>query len=109
MVAVTAPFKVQPKAKAKLKLAVQSVLEEASRPAEELLDYIKELTPSAGTPGGAIRGYLTARAWSQKKLSEKTQIPPGHLSEMISGKRPIGVKIAKKLGEAFQVNYRRFL
>ncbi|MCB1214790.1 MAG: helix-turn-helix transcriptional regulator [Deltaproteobacteria bacterium] len=109
VVALRAPFKVQPKAKTRLRFAVQNVLEENTRPAEELLDYIKRLTPSAGSTGGIIRGYLTANGWSQKNLSEKTEIAPSHLSEMIAGKRPIGVKIAKKLGKAFKVDYRRFL
>lgn len=109
IIALRAPFKVQPKAKTRLRLAVQNVLQENSRPAKELLDYIKKLSPSAGTTGGVIRGYLRANSWSQKRLSEMTEISQSHLSEMIAGKRSVGVKIAKKLGRAFKVDYRRFL
>src|SRR5262245_38566562 len=88
-VAINIPFDVPKEVERRLKLAVRNVLSH-SHPVDDLVDYIKELTPTAGTPRGALRGYLTARGWSQRALSRKTSISPAHLSEMIAGKRPIG-------------------
>lgn len=78
-------------------------------PIEQLQKQIKRQYPAAGTPQGAIVAYLTAKDWSQKELSRRTGVSQAHISEMIHGKRPIGVTIAKKLGKAFRVDYRRFL
>lgn len=102
------PFSISSKIASQLESAIRTVLDE-SRPAQELVEYIQTLTPTAGTPQGALRGYLTSKGWSQKTLSLKTGISPAHISEMLSGKRPIGPLIAKKLGKALSVDYRRFL
>lgn len=107
-VVIGIPFAVPKNVESRLKIVVRHMLDE-SQPVEDLVDYIKELTPTAGTPRGALRGYLTAKEWSQNTLSTKTGISPAHISEMITGKRPIGPKIAKKFGKAFEVNYKRFL
>lgn len=46
---------------------------------------------------------------TQETLSELTEIPHRHISEMENGKQPIGKKIAKKMPKIFDVDYRVFL
>jgi len=60
-------------------------------------------------PGITLRGARVKEGFTQKKLSELAAIPQGHISEIENGKRPIGVKIAKKLGETLNVSYKVFL
>jgi transcriptional regulator with XRE-family HTH domain len=46
---------------------------------------------------------------TQKVLSQKADIPQGHISEMERGKMKIGVARGKKLGKALNSGYRIFL
>ncbi len=59
--------------------------------------------------GITLTGARDKESLTQKELARLTNIPQGHTSEMENGKRPIGVKTAKKLGEALNINYRVFL
>lgn len=80
-----------------------------TKPVEGLLAKIKKRIPWADTPRGAMIAYMTGQSWTQKSLSKATEIPQGNISQMVSGKRPIGPATAKKLGQAFGVDYRKFL
>lgn len=60
-------------------------------------------------PGIILSGARGKEGLTQKQLSEATGIPQGHISAMENGKRQIGVKVAKKFGEALNINYRVFL
>lgn len=71
---------------------------------DEIFSYTAEDKPCVFLRGARYRENLT-----QVQLAEKTGIPARHLSEMENGKRPIGKKIAKILGEALNVDPRRFL
>jgi len=59
--------------------------------------------------GLALRGARYKAGLTQAKLAEKLEILPHHISEMEYGKRPIGKKMAHKLAEVLDVNYKVFL
>ena len=59
--------------------------------------------------GLAVRGARFKAELTQKKLAEKIGVLPHHISEMEYGKRPISKKMAHKLAEALDVNYKVFL
>ena len=60
-------------------------------------------------PGIVLSGIRMREELTQAELAEKTGLPQSHISEMESGKRPIGVKTAKILGKALNVGYKVFL
>ena len=59
--------------------------------------------------GAFIKGARYRESLTQKQLSDKTGIPTRHISEMENGKRTIGKLNAKKLADALNCDYRRFL
>ncbi len=71
---------------------------------EMFKEYSDEELPSVVLRGARFREGVT-----QAVLSETSGIPQGHISEMESGKRGIGVKTAKKLGQALKIGYKVFL
>ena len=60
-------------------------------------------------PGTCLRGVRYREGLTQVKLAELTGIPQRHISEMESGKRPIGKETAKRLGKALNISYKVFL
>jgi DNA-binding XRE family transcriptional regulator len=56
-----------------------------------------------------LKGLRYREALTQVQLAEKTAIPQRHISEMETGKRPIGKAAAQKLATALGVDYRLFL
>jgi DNA-binding XRE family transcriptional regulator len=73
---------------------------------------IEEAFPGyGGNPlGMALRGARSREGLTQRQLAEMTGMPQRHISEMESGKRPIGKERARKLAEALHVSdYRIFL
>ncbi len=60
-------------------------------------------------PAIRLRGARLKEDITQKELSERTGIPQGHISDMESGKRVIGLEVAKKLGDALNIDYRVFV
>lgn len=60
-------------------------------------------------PGACLKGFRYREGITQKELAKLTGIPQNHISLMENGKRPIGVKIAKRLGKALNVGYKVFL
>jgi DNA-binding XRE family transcriptional regulator len=61
------------------------------------------------TPGDRLDAERFKCSMTQNQLSELTGIPQHHISEMESGKRPIGKATAKKLAKVFKKDYRIFL
>jgi len=59
--------------------------------------------------GLMLRSCRITEELTQKDLAEIIGVSQHHISEMEHGKRPIGKTMAKKLGEFFKVDYRRFL
>ena len=71
---------------------------------EAFPEYTEETAPRI-----ALLGARTKEDLTQQELATLTGIPQSHLSEMETGKRPIGKKNAKRLAEALNINYRLFL
>jgi len=80
--------------------------EESSIPAEVLFP---ELNDSSKTPGIALRGVRLRLGLNQKTMAEKIGVTQGDLSKMERGERPIGKKLAMRIGKALKQDYRRFL
>jgi hypothetical protein len=64
---------------------------------------------SGNVPGACLRSAREKQGITQKQLSELTEIPQRHISEMENNKRPIGKKNAKILAQALNVGYKIFL
>jgi transcriptional regulator with XRE-family HTH domain len=67
-----------------------------------------EITDEEG-PGVVLRAMRRREGLTQKALSQKADIPQGHISAMERGNMQIGVARAKKLGKALNAGYRVFL
>lgn len=59
--------------------------------------------------GLMLRGARYKASLTQKELAKQIGVKPHHISEMEHGKRPIGKKMAYRLGKIFDVDYRVFL
>lgn len=59
--------------------------------------------------GTLISGYRHREGLTQIQLAESTGIPQRHISEIERGKRIIGKDRAKKLADALNTDYRKFL
>ena len=68
----------------------------------------EEVFPHA-SPAMALRGLRTKEGITQQQLAEALGISQGRLSELESGVRPISVAMAKRIGKAYDCNYRSFL
>ncbi len=75
--------------------------EEDSIPWREALQVKDDELPAKYLRGARYREDMT-----QAQLSEKTGIPIRHISEMENGKRPIGQKNARLLGDALSIDPR---
>lgn len=105
---VTPRFKVSPRIRKKIEESLKLAIDEA-KPVDDLLAKIKRKIPWTDSPRGSLVAYMTGQSWTQKKLAKATGIPQGNISQMVSGKRPIGPTTAKKLAKAFRVDYRKLL
>jgi len=86
--------------------------EEKNRPGDEEKNWtLEEAFPEMAWNAGGIslRGGRAKEGLTQRQLAELTGIPQRHISEMESGKRPIGKETARKLAKALNVDYRVFL
>jgi DNA-binding XRE family transcriptional regulator len=62
-----------------------------------------------GNPAMALRGLRGKEDITQAELAARLGISQNMISDMESGKRPISVKMAKRIGEEFKVAYKVFL
>jgi len=58
--------------------------------------------------GSFIRIDLYNAGMTQSALAEKTGIPQPHISQMISGKRPVNLENAKKLAKILHRDIKRY-
>jgi len=79
---------------------------EDSIPAEKVLP---ELADDVQRPATMLRGSRYRAEMTQKELAKALGIQQHHLSEMEHGKRPVSIKMAKKLAGALDCDYRVFL
>jgi DNA-binding XRE family transcriptional regulator len=68
-----------------------------------------DLGDPAKTPGIALRGVRLRNELTQKEMAQKIGVSQGDLSKMEKGERPIGKKLAMRIGKALGIDYRRFL
>ena len=62
-----------------------------------------------GSPAMALRGLRGREEITQAGLAARLGVSQNVVSEMESGKRPISPKMAKRLGEEFDLPYKVFL
>ena len=62
-----------------------------------------------GSPAMALRGLRGREEITQAELAVRLGVSQNVISEMESGKRPISPKMAKRLGEEFDLPYKVFL
>jgi len=60
-------------------------------------------------PGVVLAGARGKEGITQRELAGRVGLPQRHISEMERSKRPIGKEMAKKLGEALNLDYRALL
>lgn len=72
-------------------------------------DFFKEVFGDRPEWSIHLAGLRHRENLTQTKLGELLGLHQSVISKMESGKRPIGKKTAKKLGEFFDIDYRYFL
>ncbi|MBN8532126.1 MAG: helix-turn-helix transcriptional regulator [Alphaproteobacteria bacterium] len=77
-----------------------------SVPAEKVLP---ELADDTLRPAAMLRGLRYRENLTQKALADTLGIRQHHLSEMETGKRPIGKEMARKLAKILRTDWRIFL
>lgn len=70
---------------------------------------VQDIIKTHSEPGAALRGARIKEDLSQSAVAAKLGIPPSNISEMESGKRPIGKNMAKRLSKILNIDYRVFL
>ena len=68
----------------------------------------KEVFPE-GSPAMALRGLRGKEDITQDELAARIGISQNMVSDMESGKRNISLKMAKRIGEKFNISYKVFL
>ena|SRR5579872_563153 len=86
--------------------ASRRVLKERSIPWREVY---KEQIDNYSEGGLMLRACRRKVEVTQQELADSLGINQHHISEMETGKRPIGKEMAKRLGQYFKCDYRRFL
>ena len=72
-------------------------------------EHFPDFGDSKKTPGIALRGVRHRLGLTQKKMATKIGVGQGDLSKMEKGERPIGKKLAMRIGKKLGIDYRRFL
>jgi DNA-binding XRE family transcriptional regulator len=60
-------------------------------------------------PAASFHGIRLRHGLTQKQMAHKIGVSQSDVSKMEKGERPIGKKIAMRIGEALVIDYRRFL
>ena len=105
---------VPPESTVKVAEAIRSVLTLAGHKVKRINDdgeewvTAEEVFPD-GSPAMALRGLRGREGLTQSELAARLDVSQNVISEMESGKRPISPKMAKRLGEEFDLPYKVFL
>jgi len=73
----------------------------------EDMDWYKE-AESKMTPGRNLRIFRQMRKMTQQELADKLEISKQQISNMETGRSPIGKKMSMRLGKALDRPYRNF-
>jgi DNA-binding XRE family transcriptional regulator len=87
-----------------------SFLERSKR--EESIDWrdaAKEVFGDMPNTALNLRGLRTREGLTQEQLGQAIGVEQSNISKMERGKRQIGIKIAKRIEEIFDIDYRLFL
>jgi transcriptional regulator with XRE-family HTH domain len=68
----------------------------------------KEVFPE-GSPAMLLRGLRGKEGITQAELAVRLGITQNMVSDMESGRRPISLKMAKRIGEEFKIPYKGFV
>ena len=68
----------------------------------------KEVFPD-GSPAMLLRGLRGKEELTQAELAARLGISQNIVSDMESGRRPISLKMAKRIGEEFKIPYKGFV
>lgn len=69
---------------------------------------IEEVFPDM-SPAKVLRGLRGKEDLTQAEFAQRIGIAQHHISDMETGKRPITLEMAKRIGETFNVSYKCFL
>lgn len=74
-------------------------------------EAFKHLNDEYTKPGALLQGYRLKAGLTQEELAEKLgkEVQQAHISSMENGSRAISRKMAQRLAEILNTNYRRFL
>lgn len=72
-------------------------------------DIFPALNDPEKAPGIALRGVRLRLELTQKEMADKIGVTQGDLSKLEKGLRPIGKKLAIRIGKALRIDYRRLL
>lgn len=91
-----------------VKRVMQALLEDGGQ--DDATGYV---TPEEAfgprSPARALRGYRYREALTQAKLATLVGVTAQNISDMECGRRGIGKEMARKLGEALNAPWKRFL
>jgi DNA-binding XRE family transcriptional regulator len=68
----------------------------------------KEVFPD-GSPAMLLRGLRGKEGLTQAEMAARLGVSQNMVSDMESGRRPISLKMAKRIGEEFRTPYKGFL
>ena len=74
--------------------------------ARELYPHLAD--PIKG-PAASLLGTRLRLGLTQKQMAAKLEVSQSDISKMEKGERPIGKKMAMRIGQALKVDYKRFL
>jgi DNA-binding XRE family transcriptional regulator len=80
---------------------------EINEDGEELFSS-DEVFPDAH-PGMALQGLRVKEDLTQAELASRLGVKQHRISEMETGKRPISIEMAKRIGSEFNISYKVFL
>lgn len=72
-------------------------------------DLFIEVNKKYTKPGALLRGIRIRENLTQVQMAKKIKVTQSDISQMESGRRNIGRKIAKRIEKLYGVNYRSFL
>lgn len=69
----------------------------------------KEMFGDTPSPALNLRGLRNREGLTQEELGKAIGVEQSNISKMELGKRQIGIKIAKRIEDIFDIDYRLFL
>lgn len=98
-------------------VAILENISEESKESDRVLwrdELNKDLKKMPGDPAYKESAFMVRAArrgndMTQKELAKKLDIDPKNLSHIERARRPVGKKLAHKLGKVFNVGYKVFL